>query len=323
MILTKNNDILLVKELDWNSAADKIAEVNPSFAAIMKKLDIDRSTYPFYLVSYPFGSKIINEKKVYLPLSNGDTIAFDNPLLPDSLRENFKYDLAFEDPMGMILSKNSEFYLPSEKRIQPHSIITPGQIFGIPRALDKGPNTSSVLEVNLNSGCRSIFMLPKISDQNNHSKLQKVYGINSAAPFTPQEHWNIFVELAKQNHSSWCTEVLYFPRNWINNITTSEWTNIELELIHLHRKSYSIWHKVADIWSKVFYEIEDGKQLNKYYPMQSLETVKYLFKMAADIIPGFRPANNDDSAPIGLLTEAYSQVYNKTAQPKYNYYYGT
>ena len=316
-MLTKNGAVLAVKKLNWSEAASKIAVVNPALATIMKVLDVNKANYMFYLASYPFGNEIINDKKLYLPLEGGDAIAFDDPLLPDLLRKDLKYDRDMEDPMGIILSKTSEFYLSGDARIQPHSIITPGQVFGIPRAIDNSPSTSSVLEINLNAGCRSVFMLPKISDQVNHSKLQEIYGVTAAVPNTPQEHWNVFVDIAKQANSDWRTEVLYFPRNWINNITSSEWATIELELVRIHRKSYSIWHKVADIWSKAFHEIEEEKQLNKHYSMQSLETVKHLFKMAADVIPGFRPATNDESAPISLLTKAYTTAYNMLARPKY------
>lgn len=316
-MLTKNGEVLAVKKLNWSEAAAMVGKVNPIFGAIMKTLDVDKTNYTFYLASYPFGSEIIKDKKSYLPLENGEVIAFGDALLPDSLCNDLKYKHDMEDPMGIILSKTSEFYLAGEARIQPHSIITPGQIFGIPRAIDTSPSTSSVLEVNLNGGCRSVFMLPKISDQVNHGKLQEMYGVTSSVPNTPQEHWHTFVDIAKQANSDWRTEVLYFPRNWINNITSADWATIELGLVHIHRKSYSIWHKVADIWSKAFHEIEEEKQLNKHYSMQSLETVKHLFKMAADVIPGFRPATNDESAPISLLMKAYATAYNMTARPKY------
>lgn len=316
-MLTKNGDVLAVKKLNWSEAASKIAVVNPALATLMKVLDVNKANFAFYLAIYPFGGEIINDKKLYLPLERGDSIAFDDPLLPDSLRNDLKYDRDREDPMGVILSKTSEFYLSGDARIQPHSIITPGQVFGIPRAIDNSPSTSSVLEINLNAGCRSVFMLQKIGDQVNHSKLQEICKITAPVPTTPQEHWNVFVDIAKQTKSSWQTEVLYFPRNWINNITISEWATIELELVRIHRRSYSLWHKVADIWSKAFHEIEEEKRLNKHYSMQSLETVKHLFKMAADVTPGFRPAINDESAPIGLLTKAYTTAYNMLARPKY------
>lgn len=317
-MLTKDNETLAVKALTWNEAVNKIARVNPAIADIMDLLKANVTDYTFFLASYPYGSKIIQDKKAYLPLENGESIAFDDPQLPDLLRSNLNYNPLIEDPMGMILSKTSEFYLMGEDRIQPQALITPGQILGVARAVDKGPYASSVLEANLNAGCRSVFMLSKIGDQLMHSKLQEKYGITSLPPSAPQEHWGVFVDIARQANSPWRTEVLYFPRNWIKNISSSNWNALELALVHAHRKSYSIWHKVADIWNKVFHEIEEKKQLNKLYPMQSLETVKHLFKMAANIVPGFSPAINDESAPVSLLAEAYTTAYNKHAKPKYS-----
>ena len=40
--------------------------------------------------------------------------------------------------------------------------------------------------------------------------------------------------------------------------------------------------------------------------------------MAAGIIPGFRPAISDEAAPISLIQEAYSTLYNKFAKRKYS-----
>lgn len=316
-MLTKNNKTLAIKEITWDNVVDKLTSINPSLAAIMDKLKKSSNGYTFYLASYQFGSKIISDKKTFLPLENGDSIAFDDKQLPDSLLEDLKYDSITEDPLGIILNKTSEFYLMGENRIQPHGIITPGQMFGIPRAIDNSPNTSSVLELNLNAGCRSIFMLPKIGDQINHNRLQEKYDIKSAPPTSPQEHWNVFVELSKQVDCPWRSEIIYFPRNWINNLKNEEWAALEICLIHLHRKSYSIWHKVSDIWDKAFHEIEQEKLLNKHYPMQSLITSKQLFKITADVIPGFRPATSNESAPISLLAEMYSNTYNKLAKIKY------
>ena len=315
---TKDNKTISIKILNWNDVVDKLTIINPSLASAMAKSDFDSQQYRFYLASYPFGNDIINNQKSFLPLEDGGSISFNDSKLPDSIREDLGYNPKNEDPLGIILNKTSEFYLLGEQRVQPHTLITPGQMFGIPRAIDSSPNTSSVLEANLNSGCRSVFMLPKISDQVNHRKLQETYAINLAAPTLPQEHWHIFKEINKQSANLWRTEVLFFPRNWINQLASEEWIRLQICLVHIHRKSYSIWHKVSSIWDKSFHEIEQEKNLNKYYPMQSLLTAKQLFKTAAGVIHGFRPATNDESAPVELLKEIYSSIYNKLAKPKYS-----
>jgi len=317
MIRTNDNRLLAVESLQWDEAIARLYKVNALLASAMEKLTVKPDQYTFYLAKYTFGSPIIDNKKTFLPLQNGEVIDCDSQQLPDIIKDNLCYDSTSEDPLGIVLSKTSEFYLLGKNSIQPQGLITPGQMFGIPRAVDKSATTSSVLKTNLNAGARSVFMLPKISDQINHSKLQEEYGIKSPPPLSPRDHWQIFVELSKKVNPDWCCEVIFFPRNWIKNLQHHDWAVLVLCLMQIHRKSYSIWHNVADIWDITFQNIEQAKGL-KNYSMQSLVTAKQLFKIATNIIPGFRPATNDDALPQSKLSEIYNNVYNKWARPRYN-----
>lgn len=95
---TKDNKVLAVKELTWDDVVEKLSLVNPSLEAIMDKLRKRSDNYTFYQARYPYGSKIIKDKKTFLPLENGDSIAFDDSQLPDSIRNNLLYNPATEDP---------------------------------------------------------------------------------------------------------------------------------------------------------------------------------------------------------------------------------
>lgn len=191
-------------------------------------------------------------------------------------------------------------------------------MFGIPKAIDDNANntSTSALELNLNAGSRSLFMLSKISDYTCHGKIQEHYGTQIIAPESPQDHWALFVDIAKQSKCPWRCEIIYFSRKWINKLKNDEWAVLAKRLMTLHRASYSIWHKVSDVWNKTFQEIEREKKLITYYSVPSLTVAKQLFMLAANITPGFRPATNDDSAPIILITDAYTTVYPKLTQQK-------
>ena len=317
MFKTKDGRLIALEKLSWSDAVTAISPRAPDLAQIMNKVE-DELDCVFYKASYPFGGQIINNGKCYLPLVDGGSIAFDDQDFPDELRKDLNYSDK-EDPLAMILSKNSEFYLPGNAEVQPQAIIYPGQMFGIPKAIDSGvTNTStSALELNLNAGSRSLFMLSKISDQVYHAKIQEYYGITLAAPIDPQDHWGIFVQIANKSNSLWRAEVLYFSRTWINQLETDEWAAVAKRLTNIHRASYNLWHKVSDTWTKTFYEIEREKKLSKYYSMQSINVAKQLFMLAAGITPGFKPATTEDAAPIKVIIEAYTNVYNKLAKQKH------
>lgn len=316
MLKTKDGRLLAVEKLTWADVVDAIDLTNPALAKTMRLLhSLD---YVFYRASYRFGDKIISNGKCYLPLQNGGSIAFNDLDIPDTLRNDLNYDKK-EDPLGLVLSKNSEFYLLGNDGVHTQSVVCPGQMFGIPKAIDANANdaSTSALELNLNAGSRSLFMLSRIADQAYHSKIQKHYGIELSVPSTSQEHWAIFVDIANKANSPWRCEVIYFSRKWINQVKNDDWAPIARRLSEINRASYSIWHKVADLWNQTFHEIERDRKLDRYYSLQSIDAGKQLFKLAGHINYGFKPTTNDDSAPISLIIDAYTNIYDKLAKQNY------
>ena len=316
MFKTKDGRQIAVEKFTWDDAVAAISPHAPDLAKTMRQLE--DGAYPFFKASYQFGDKIINDGKCYLPLVGGGSIAFNDLALPDELYKELTYAKT-EDPLGMILSKNSEFYLPGENEIQSQSIICPGQMLGIPKAIAKDTNNtaSSALDLNLNAGSRSLFMLSKISDQIYHAKIQEHYGITVAAPITAQDHWKVFVDIANKANSPWRCEILFFSRKWINQLENDNWAILVKRLMEIHRDSYNLWHKASDPWTNTFYEIEREKRFAKYYPMQSINVAKQLFLLAAGVNLGFKPANTEDAAPIKIITDAYTNVYNKLTKQKH------
>lgn len=318
MLTTKSGKSIVVEEVNWNYVIKKSLLINPELAEMMTLIG-DDANYKFYKASYQFGDPIIDNGNCYLSLATGGSIAFNDPDMPEQVRQNLSYN-EIEDPLGLILNKSSEFYL-SDVKVEPKSIIHAGQLFGIPRAIDDNThdNSTSVRALNLNAGSRSLFMLSGIGNSTCHSKLQEHYGIKSPTPDSSQDHWAVFADIAKMANFPWRCEIIYFSRNWINKLKSDAWALLAKRLMLQHRASYSIWHKVEDVWNRAFQDIEQEKELTKHYPLQSLIIAKQLFMLSANIMPGFRPAINDDSAPISAIKEAYSNIYYyKTGQQKYS-----
>jgi len=146
--------------------------------------------------------------------------------------------------------------------------------------------------------------------------LREHYGIPQEVPESLTAHWQIFVEIAKLTNCPWRAEIIYFPRKLIRKLQESSCADLVNCLMQLHRASYNIWHNVSSVWNNAFYDIEQAQHLTNY-PMYSLNTAKHLFILAANSVPGFKPATNDTSAPISLITDAYINVY-KIAQKNNN-----
>lgn len=309
MLTTKDGRGIDVEELSWQEVNVLIGSMRPALTKVMERYDA--SEYKFYKANYKFGSKIIQNKRCYLQLADGDSIDFNDPELPDELAKDLNYNPMTEDPLGMILSKNSEFYLPTGDEIMSHAIIHPGEMFGVPRAtanINNSGQTNSALFFNLNSGARYLFTLSRITSQTRHVKLQRVYDIGSPVPESFYDQGLVFAEIARMAESPWRSEVIYFPRNFINALKTPEFVEIKDALIDIHRESYTIWHNTSLIWTAVFNEIERQKGLTNY-SAYSLFTSRQLFLIAANSGLGFKPATNEDAAPIKLLQKAYASVY--------------
>lgn len=304
MLKTTSNIEINLQKLKANEAEDIIEQLRPDLAKIMNSYDLDN--FSFYRASYPFGSPIINSGKCYLSLSNGESISFNDPQLPAEIAEDLNYDPLNEEPLAIILSKNSEFYLPTGDTIMPHAIVHPGDMYGIPKAINSEADSSLVW--NLNAGARYLFTLTKVTSQPRHNELHKTYGVTESIPLSPLEQWKIFTEIAKNAKSPWRSEVLYFPRKLINLLKTPEFAKMSDCLQKIRRESYNIWHNTALVWDASFNNIEVEQKLT-HYSSYALSTARQLYLIAANSAPGFRPAIDEDSAPIKLFQEAYAEVY--------------
>ncbi len=314
MFKTKDGVLINIEEIAWREASRLIKPVAPELVKIINTIDPDCEDCPFYKVSYPYGAEIIKLSDVFVPLANGEIIPFNDSRLPEELAVNLSYNPQISNPLGIILTKNSELYLELSDRIMPYMVISPGEMIGLARVLDNAlrsdpdqPSSLSFSTHSLNAGSRSLFMLSKISDRVAHNKLKKAYNLKIETPKNYGEHWLVFKEIAKQANSSWRSEVLFFSNKFIEKLRNPKWLALYALFAEKYRRSYSILHNVQG-WEATFSKIESTKHLEDYSEY-TLDTAKHLFTIAGNRAPGYRPATNEDSAPVELIQEAYLNGY--------------
>ncbi len=138
--------------------------------------------------------------------------------------------------------------------------------------------------------------MPKISDTYSHQRLQKALGIEIGAPKTLQEQWPLFVEIYKANRNKyqWYTELLYFSKQWINDIKNNpNWHELHLYLLS------DAWVKSSFWRNEVAFRLVYNNFLNhltikgiKSKP-KILAVVKHLILIGLGLLPGFCPATHD------------------------------
>ncbi len=311
MFKTKDGKCIDIEEMAWDKARSLIEPFNPSLVNVVDEIS-PGNEYKLYKASYPFGVKIIDKNESFLPLDNGDLISFNDPLLPTNLRKNLSYNPTISNPVGIVLDKKSECYLSIAGRVMPYTVMEPGTFFGLTRILD-------ILEISHNplvhisffiwevtSGARFIFMLPKITENISHNRLKKQYGLTCDKPKMLQDHWTIFKDIAKRQASSWRSSFLFFSNNWFERLEDSSWLKLYNYFLRNNRLDYEFWRNILS-WQVTFNLIEQAKNLR--FSSYTLDNAKHLFAVAAGNLPGFKPATNDDSAPVRLIQESYIKGY--------------
>ncbi|HLX53749.1 MAG TPA: hypothetical protein VKR58_07400, partial [Aquella sp.] len=305
-------DILI---LSWNEVFNTIYAINPELAELMHEQYELLKDLPFFVVNYPFGEKIIHNRKAYFPLVGSGSIWFNDPDLPDILRDHLSYTQGVDNPVGMILNKESEFYRTFEQRNVSYQIIREGQLFGFAHVIDaimksrSEKNKKANISIwNLDAGARSAFVLPKISENGSHAHLLKAYGIDVKKPMTYIEQCNVFRALNASVEKPWTQSILYFPKQFLDLLKTNkQCSEIYQEMANIHRSGYSIWHTTYAKWdSDINYIFQKAKvnSLSAY----AVNIAKHIYLIVAGGVPGFAPSTDENMLPKKLIEDAYTKT---------------
>ncbi len=301
---------LAIEKLFWEDAKPLLSPLNPDFVEKIDQVTPGQRFY-FYRARYVFGSEILKQGTFHLPTTSGGTI----PLLDASVPEEIRHDLAYNlntNPALIPINKGLELFVTFDDKVIPNTVVQPGTLFGFSRVLDlDSQNTRSYVAISIwdmTAGARSLFMLPKISDTQNHSRLKKRFLLQQERPNSLRDHWQVFREISQKQPltEQWACEVLFLPKHWIDALEEPEWIDVRCLLLVANRRAYEFWHN-AFVWHLTFSHIQLSLQV-KCSP-HIVDTLKHLFSMATGTAPGFSIANNEELAPVSLIENAYIHDY--------------
>lgn len=301
--------------LNLDEASRRIFAKNPALANCMEENKHLLKNMPFFLVNYPFAANIIYNGQVNLPLVNNGNISVNDTSLPEIIRNNLSYSPGIDNPVGILLNKDSEFYLPSDERIVSYPVIKAGQIFGFAHIIDAVMNKNVTTTHkkakasiwNLNAGARTTFILSKISENGSHTNLLKAYRIKIDKPNTYVEHNNVFSMLNTSIDKPWTQSILYFPKQFLEKLKTdNQFSKIYQEMANIHRSGYTIWHTdYAKFESDISYIFQ--KTNANSFSAYAVNIAKHIYIIIAGGVPGFAPAVNENMLPKKLIEDAYSK----------------
>ncbi|MCC2626022.1 MAG: hypothetical protein K0R14_1895 [Burkholderiales bacterium] len=321
MTLAQNSSLDNVKPLTGYEVYKTLLLVNPELAKCIKNY-ITNDEIIAFKASYPFGSKIIKNREVFLPLDNGESISFNDQRLPSLLREHLSYNPGVNNPVGIILSKDSEFYMQHNDRVESYQIVSPGHLIGFAHIMDsvaspKNPKVQKkiyISDLDLDAGARLLFMLANISNSQQHNNLLEAYGINIAKPTDYMQQCNIFRAISN-SAPSWAQDIIFFSNKFSNELIIDP-TKRELyaQFSHTHRSAYTVWHYAIRTWDSEINRIMSATGANDY-SSYAVNIAKHLFLIAIGGAPGFAPVIDDRMCPKSLIEEAYTtKGYGLTRQ---------
>ncbi len=300
----------------WQEVREEILRLNAPLVEIVDRI-APGDEIKMYRVKYRYGDKILDKGRFYLPDINGGFVELSESLEPKTLAEDIGYNL-YTNPVMIPLQNTMELYIEVEGRVVPFAVVQPGNVFGLSRILDEIDSnhlshTSKSLW-DMTAGARSVFMLPKISDNMAHTRLLKHFGFNIEKPRELIDHWQVFKQLAKARDfiEPWEFEVLLLPKQWFEHLNDPAWRELKIFFLQKNRQSHSFWLNVA-AWQMTFSRIQHLKHIKASPHM--IDTVRHLFVIASGVAPGFRPAIESSMAPVKGIQAAYIDYYDIAYKP--------
>jgi len=316
-IFTSSQHTPAFQALKWQEISPRIKIINPELAQIIDELAVDTQQddhYACYLVRYPFGQKILDRGVLQLPNQKNQFLPIHHPDQDPLLQKDLSYIRGM--PVGLVLNKSIEMFLSINNRDTPFSLMGPGKIFGLWALLNRDISCERGNMWQITSGARSLFMLPKLTDNASHKRLQRFCGISAPAPQNLADHWEIFKQLTAlhgpRENTEWSSELIFFSKPWVEKQAEPLWQALRLFLYRCAWDATAFWRNQF-IYDVEFYTALETHNLKP--DPYLVDTSKHALALSTGIQTGFGVALNNDAAPISFLQKTYLDIYNLPYAP--------
>ncbi len=305
-----NKNRATLEAVKWGDVRELVREIKPSFADVIDLLD-PQGSLVMYKVRYPFGSVIIQDGIFHLPTSDGRIAPITDDQISDTIRNQLSYSGTI--PMGIVLHNSVELFLPSEERIIPFTLMCPGRIFGLSRALDPPISFHAGGTWQMTAGARSMFVLPKITDYVSYKKICRARSIKLPMPDKLLDHGPLLIQMSKHKdfQKPWFCELLCFPADFLKEHNDAKWIKFRYFLYEDVWETSAFWRNkyLFDfIWDSFVIELNRQNARLRITP-HAMTIVQLLIMIGLGVLPGFSPAVDDEEGPVGALQDDFYKIY--------------
>jgi hypothetical protein len=309
--MVKKIDYPSLEVVQWSDVREAVHKVNPALAKIMDSIKhVDELV--LYKAKYAFGMDILRDSKFYVP-HNGVLSPIDHPLLPRSIKQDLDYSqFPHRVPLGMVLNHSIELDLRSEDRINPFSLYTKGQLFGLWGALSLSPAVGFEAKVwDITAGGRCVFLLPKIQDAPSYKKLCKKRNVKRTMPRTLLDQGPMLAQMAQHKNftTPWTVDLLFFSKNFLERNDDVGIKDLRLFLYEVTWDGTDYWRNniVYDLIWDIFVKDLTARHI-KVMPY-IVDMVRHIIATGLGVIPGFSPAIDDEVGPMESLKADFVDIY--------------
>ncbi len=307
--IQKNTDTLEI--IQWKEIADDLYKLNPNLVEALDQLSGVRH-FSCVLASYPFGAKVIEKGQFHLYQSDRE-VAFGSAQISPDVKNLLSYDWQ-SMPLGVVFEGAFESHSQYGNAVVPYRLKKPGQTFSLLTVFDN-PHLIANLWTEV-AGCRSMLILPKITQESSLSALENIYGVKISSEDSKEfsKQWEIFKNLnaAPSFGNPWSAKLILFSKEFMAELKKN--TIVRERLLSnlwsfssfpLNLRSYEF------LWSVYLSQLEANKNLSSQMLQNPLitETAKHLIKIALRAMPGYKPAIDDQAGPVSEFMKVFIEDY--------------
>lgn len=297
-----------IQEYTWGEIREEICAVNPALSEIIDEIDPPKD-HTFFKVAYPFGAHVLKKSLLMLPDKSGRILPAEEACKDYSFSaERLLYSGTM--PMGVLLNNTLEQHITFSDRVLPYDYFEAGKVFALWKVLDPQITLHGARVWDVTSGARSIFLLPKISDEVSFKRLKREFQLRSSTPRSLFEQWGVFKEVAQNSEfkTQWRSNLLFFSREWLqhSNDQSLKWLKFN-NFLYKTVWAGSQFPRNYVIYNLLFSQAQQEKNLrpNPYLA----DTVKHIIAMSMGSATGFLVANDESCAPLYELERVFTEVY--------------
>ncbi|MFN7096379.1 MAG: hypothetical protein ACK4PR_02295 [Gammaproteobacteria bacterium] len=296
-----------LQKMVWADVRAQVKQVNPVLFNIIEQISPSKK-YCLYKIRYPYGQNVTQYGTLMVPDDNGNYSRLDSSHISTDIKTALGYAIT---PLILQLQKYNEIYFEFMGRTNPLDIFFPGDLYGLFEAISGITGTNIYPTWHVSSGVRSTFMLPNISNQTFHTRMQKKLGYDIPFPQKLSDHWHVFNAIAAQimTPADWYSEILVFSGDWVDAQTEdANWLQFQKHLLIKSWQQAS--YRVNRIEMMSMWERFSRQYSAEHLPSYLIDLVKHILAITTGDVPGFIPVLNETEAlPAHAIETAYLENY--------------